>query len=162
MELSSAKVRSFWPVIIGTVLITTSIDASETHPDSFVTVKVNVPDESPDIVVLIPVPEVVVPPGERVKVQFSDGGKPLISTLPVVSASIGCVIFPTLGEVGVGFAETLNIRMMPEPHALFAATEIFPLPAPAVAVIDVVAELPLHPEGKVHVYEAAPVTADML
>jgi hypothetical protein len=30
---------------------------------------------------------------------------------------------------------------------------------PAVVVIDVDVELPLHPEGKVHVYDVAPLTA---
>ena len=54
------------------------------------------------------------------------------------------------------------MRGVPEPHELFAVTEIFPLVAPGVAVIDVEPELPLQPDGKVHVYDVAPVTAAML
>ena len=45
---------------------------------------------------------------------------------------------------------------MPEPHELFAVTEIVPPFAPGVAVIDVEAELPLHPDGNVQVYDVAP------
>ena len=40
---------------------------------------------------------------------------------------------------------------VPEPHELFAATDIFPLLALAVAVIDAEVELPVQPEGNVHV-----------
>ena len=65
------------------------------------------------------------------------------------------------GWVGVGVTDTLNVREVLEPHELFAVTEIFPL-VPAVAVIDVEVELPLQPEGNVHVYEVAPETAVIL
>ena len=46
--------------------------------------------------------------------------------------------------------DTLNVRGLLEPHELFAVTEMVPL-VPAVAVIDVVVELPLQPPGKVQV-----------
>ena len=58
--------------------------------------------------------------------------------------------------------DTFNVRGVPEPHELFAVTEIFPLFAPGVAVIDVEPELPLHPDGNVHVYDVAPDTAVIL
>jgi hypothetical protein len=45
---------------------------------------------------------------------------------------------------------------------LFAVTDILPLPAPAVAVIEFEFELPLHPDGRVQVYEVAPVTGAIL
>jgi hypothetical protein len=45
---------------------------------------------------------------------------------------------------------------------LVAVTEIVPPAAPAVAVMDVEVELPLHPDGKVHIYDVAPETADIL
>jgi hypothetical protein len=38
-----------------------------------------------------------------------------------------------------------------EPHELLAVTEIVPPLFPAVAVIEVDVELPLHPDGKVQV-----------
>jgi hypothetical protein len=57
---------------------------------------------------------------------------------------------------------TLNVRAVPVAHELLAVTEIFPPFALAVAVIDVVVELPVHPDGNVHVYEVAPETDDML
>ena len=38
---------------------------------------------------LVPEPVVVVPPGERVKVQEPVAGKPLKTTLPVAKAQVG-------------------------------------------------------------------------
>ena len=40
-------------------------------------------------------------------------------------------------------------------QALFALTETSPLFALTVAVIDVDVEIPVHPEGKLHVYDVA-------
>jgi hypothetical protein len=51
---------------------------------------------------------------------------------------------------------------VPEPQVLLAITEIVPPPEPGVAVIDAEAELPIHPDGNVHVYEVAPGTAEIL
>ena len=48
------------------------------------------------------------------------------------------------------------------PQKLLAVTVISPSVEPTVGLIDVVVELPLHPEGKVQVYEAAPKTGEML
>ena len=64
--------------------------------------------------------------------------------------------------VGIEAITTFIVCIEPEPHELFAVTEIFPLFAPAVAVIEVESELPLHPDGKVHVYDVAPFTAVIL
>ncbi|MFH1005401.1 MAG: hypothetical protein V1781_07935 [Bacteroidota bacterium] len=46
---------------------------------------------------------------------------------------------------------TRNIRATEEPQALFALTVISPLVEPAVVTIEVVVEVPFHPEGNVHV-----------
>jgi len=63
----------------------------------------------------------------------------------------GCAgtVVPVTGSVLGGLA----------PQALLAVTEIIPLPAPTVAVIELEVELPLHPEGSAHVYEVIPLTA---
>jgi hypothetical protein len=48
------------------------------------------------------------------------------------------------------------------PHELVAVTEIVPPFEPIVAVIEFEAELPLHPDGNVQVYDVAPDTAPIL
>ena len=60
--------------------------------------------------------------------------------------------------------ETTTERLLGllDPHELIAITEIVPPPEPTVTEIDSVVELPLQPEGNVHVYEVAPVTEAML
>ena len=45
------------------LLITTFADAIEIHPAALATVKANVPSARPDMVVLVPVPVDVTPPG---------------------------------------------------------------------------------------------------
>ena len=57
---------------------------------------------SPDIVVLVPVPVVIIPPGDLVNVQVPVAGRPLNATLPVVTVHFGWVIAPIAGAVGVG------------------------------------------------------------
>ena len=57
---------------------------------------------------------------------------------------------------------TVNVCTGPEPHALLAVTETSPPLAPAVTLIEVVVELPLHPLGIAQVYDVAPETETML
>ncbi len=80
-------------------MITTLPDDAEIHVDALVTVYVYVPAASPDIVALVPVPVLVVPPGVLVKVHVPDDGSPLNTTLPVATAHVGCVMAPTVGAV---------------------------------------------------------------
>ena len=70
-------------------LIITFPDAGETQPEALVTVKVYVPDGRPDIVLLVPVPEVVIPPGVLVNVHVPVEGKPFNTTLPVATVHVG-------------------------------------------------------------------------
>ena len=46
---------------------------------------------------------------------------------------------------------TLIVRLLLEPHELLALTEMDPLDAPTVTLIEVEVELPLHPEGRTQV-----------
>jgi hypothetical protein len=66
------------------------------------------------------------------------------------------------GRAGTVKTVTDRLRAVLNPHALFAATEIVPPTEPRVAVIDSEFELPVHPDGKVHTYEVAPGTDDIL
>jgi hypothetical protein len=84
----------------GTALITISDDEDEVHPAELVTVKVYVPGASPVMVVLVPDPLVIVPPGVLVKVHVPLPGKLFNPALPVGTAHVGCVIFPALGADG--------------------------------------------------------------
>jgi hypothetical protein len=59
------------------------------------------------MVVLVPDPDVVWPPGERVIVQFPVGGRLFSTTLPVGSAHVGWVIVPRTGATGLAFTVRL-------------------------------------------------------
>ena len=87
----------------GGALITTFADDPDIQLFALVTVKVQVPTARPDMVVLVPAPVVVVPPGVLVNVQVPAAGKPLNTTLPVDKAHMGCVIVPTAGADGLAF-----------------------------------------------------------
>ena len=84
------------------VEIITGIDSVEVHPDEFVTLKVNTPPSRFVIVLLVPVPAVVTPPGKRVITHEPVEGNPFNTTLPVGIANVGWVIVPTVGAAGVG------------------------------------------------------------
>lgn len=55
------------------------------------------------------------------------------------------------GCAGTGFTVIVNDCIEEEPQLLLAVTVIFPLEVPAVAVIVFVVEVPVHPDGSVHV-----------
>jgi hypothetical protein len=59
------------------------------------------------MVILVPVPLVVVPPGVLVKVQESVPGRLFNTTLPVGTAHVGCVLVPTVGADGESGAELM-------------------------------------------------------
>jgi len=55
------------------------------------------------------------------------------------------------GWAGAEVTDTLSVLAVLVLHALVAVTEIFPPVAPAVALIEVEVELPVQPDGNVHV-----------
>lgn len=63
------------------------------------------------------------------------------------------------GVDGTGVTLILSVCAVDEPQALSAVTVTLPLLVPAVDEMLLVVEAPLQPEGKVQVYELAPVTA---
>jgi len=83
-------------VCIGCALMTTLSDAGEVHPDALVTVKLKVPVAIPEIVVLVPEPDI--DPG--LMIQLPEGN-PFNTTLPVATVQDGCVMVPIVGVVGV-------------------------------------------------------------
>jgi hypothetical protein len=80
----------------GCVLIITSSELPEVHPDALVTVNAYVPAVSPEIVVVEPVPATA--PGLITQLPV---GKPLNNTLPVAEKHVVCVIVPMPGADGV-------------------------------------------------------------
>jgi hypothetical protein len=62
------------------------------------------------MVELVPVPVVVIAPGDRVRVQVPAAGRPLRTTLPVATEQVGWVIVPIIGaegDPGAGLITTL-------------------------------------------------------
>jgi len=83
-----------------------------------------VPDVSPVMVVLVPVP-VVVPPGVLVNVHVPVAGKPLKTTLPVDTLHVGCVMRPTVGAGGgVGTASIITFPEDTEVHAVIPSVTV--------------------------------------
>ena len=66
------------------------------------------------------------------------------------------------GWAGTVVTVTPSVRSLLVPQELLAVTVMSPPVASAVALIDVVVELPVHPDGKVQVYEVAPGTEEIL
>jgi hypothetical protein len=98
------------------------------------TVKVYDPGERPEIVVLVPVPVVVVPPGVLVNVQVPVAGKLFKTTLPVNITHVGCVI--ETGEGAAGNALTIKLpELVPVPDGVVTLIEPVVAPAGSVAVI---------------------------
>ena len=54
------------------------------------------------IVVEVPIPARIVPPGYIVTLHVPDAGSPARETLPVATEQLGCVTVPITGAVGVG------------------------------------------------------------
>ena len=77
-------------------MITTLADADEVQPVALVTVKLYVPEDKPDIVVLVVEP--IIAPG---LIDQLPAGSPLRTTLPVATAQVGCVTEPVTGAEGV-------------------------------------------------------------
>ena len=59
------------------------------------------PADNPVTVVDVPVPVLVVPPGDLVMVHVPEEGSPLRTTLPVATEQVGWVIAPIPGAEGV-------------------------------------------------------------
>lgn len=108
------------------------------------------------MVVLVPVPEVVIAPGDLVNVQLPDDGKPFNNTLPVGSVHVGCVIVPTVGGDCTGCALITTLADAPEVHPvavsvtvkLYVVDSINPVSVVIVPVPTIAPGLIVHaPEG---------------
>ena len=82
-------------------------------------------------------------------------------TLNVFVLLLQTVAFPVIEDGALGMLpdDTLNVLGLEDPQAFTAVIEILPLDELAVTLIEFVFELPVHPDGKVQVYDVAPDTA---
>jgi hypothetical protein len=90
------------------------------------------------MVVLVPVPVVVVPPGVRVNVHVPDAGKPFKTTPPVATLQVGCVTVPSVGADGaLGTAVITTFPDDPEVHpdALVTVKVYVPAAKPDIVVL---------------------------
>ncbi len=72
------------------------------------------------MVLLVPVPVVVIPPGVLVNVHVPVAGKLFKTTPPVVVEQVGCVIVPTVGADGADGATSITI--LPEAPEIHPAS----------------------------------------
>jgi hypothetical protein len=101
-------------------------------------VKFNEPAGIPDIVALVPVPVMVIPPGVPVNVHVPAAGNPFNIALPVDTAQVGCVIVPTVGAVGVDGCVLMTILADPgdvHPEILVTVKEYVPVERPDIVVL---------------------------
>jgi hypothetical protein len=102
----------------GWALITALPDGTEVQVFAVVTVKVYEPEESPEKIVVVPLPESMDPTGLEVNTQFPFAGNPLIAILPVLEVHVGCVMIPITGAVGTAVITTLVVAVtIPQPPA---------------------------------------------
>ncbi len=59
------------------------------------------PEDSPLMVLLVPVPVVLTAPGLLVRVHVPEAGRPVKVTLPVDTLHVGWMMVPTVGAPGV-------------------------------------------------------------
>ncbi len=106
------------------------------------------PAGSPEIVVLVPVPEVVVPPGVLVRVHVPVSGNPFNTTLPVATVQVVWVIVPTAGAIGV---DGLMLIVTPaddgeiHPEELVTVKVYVPAASPEIVVLVPVPEVVVPP-----------------
>jgi hypothetical protein len=96
---------------------------------------------------------------------------PAVVTVPPVGRPIlNCVVVAGLRHKAVDpviaggalLTVTAKVLTMLFPQLPTAVTLMFPLLAPTVVVMEVVVEVPVQPDGKVQMYEVAPLTAEIL
>jgi hypothetical protein len=124
--------------VTGAVFIVTLEEGPDVHPLD-VTVKVKVPAEMPEKVAVVPVDEMVDPPGEMVTIHVPEEGKPLRATLPVGRAHVGWVIAPITGAEGAeGGAGIKTSFDRPETHDELLVTVKLYVPADRPEIVTLV------------------------
>ena len=150
------------PGVTGTVLTTTISDCGVDDPHTLLAVTVMLPAEVPAVASI----ESVVDDPLHVdgSVQVYDVAPDTAVIEYVLRLPEQIVVLPVIGPgvAGMLITFTTNDCAADVPHALLAVTVIFPLEALAVAAMELLTEVPLHPEGNVQEKEDAPLTAPIV
>ena len=139
------------PGVAGTGLTVTASVCGEEVPQELEAVTVIFPPLEPAVVLMeVLVLEPLQPEGNT---HVYEVAPETATILKVLFEPWQTVAFPLIvpGVPGMGFTVTASVRGIDEPQALFAVTLIFPLDAPAVALIELEVDVPVHPEGSIQV-----------
>jgi hypothetical protein len=77
------------------------------------------------MLVEVPVPVVVTPPGFRVNVQVPEAGRPFKTTLPVATVQAGWVMVPATGAEGTAITALIVRFVAGEVHPLFVVVTAY-------------------------------------
>ena len=141
----------------GEASVTASV-CGELFPQKLSAVTEILPCPVPSVACMLLVVEVPLHPVGKVHVYE-------VAPLTAVTEKVLVLLAQTLsgpiiaaGVIGGTVSVMLVVCAVEFPQVLPAVTEMVPPPVPSVAIIELVVEVPLHPDGKIQVYEVAPVT----
>ena len=139
------------PGVAGAEFTVTARVCTEDEPQVLFALTVMFPLPEPAVVLMLVV--VDVPAHPEGNVQVYDVALFTAEIVYVLAVPEHIDEFPVIipGCDGIGFTVTLNSCGCEEPHVLFATTVISPLTEPAAALMELVTELPVQPDGIVHV-----------
>jgi hypothetical protein len=103
------------------------------------------------MVVVVPLPDVITPPGVRIIIQSPEEGNPFNTTLPIEMKQVGWVIVPIVGAAGVALTVTVVEAAADGPLHPFAITLTVAMPekagdhvtVPVVPVPEIVFPVPV-------------------
>jgi hypothetical protein len=145
--------------VAGTVItVAVNVCAVELPQELFAVTEI-VPPPAPAVALIEFVVDVPLQPPGNVQVYDVAPATAVIEYVFIVPLQMVAVPEIVPGVAGIVFTITANVCAGELPQVLFAVTVIFPLVELVVVLIEFVVEVPVHPPGKVQVYDVAPATA---
>jgi hypothetical protein len=131
--------------------VLTLIERATEDPHALLAVTDTLPPLVPAVALIEFVVELPVQPEGNVQVYVVAPGTAVVEYVLVLFVHTEALPVIEPGCAGIDEVVTTKTCAMELPQVLFATTLILPPVAPAVVVIELVLEVPVHPEGKVHV-----------